>query len=441
MICPLCTGACAGADLGPLLNPHLTWLWNALAAVADRRGDPTLAEGPAVTVTIPAAPAQRAAAAGLISGRPLVPGQRRRIDLRELTAVLATRSPALTPGTVAAHASGRRLADKARARAAQARSVEQLRAQLEVGAADLPEHVQALVDPETVFARLRSAGWIARILNTPDPSALLGAAMQVAGRLPEPGDRIDRRVLVPRDPHALDTGTLPALILALTGNSATTSRSGWAHLGVDCDDLLGGLIITGVTPHGWRVPPGATFTLPPRELAEIVWEQPSAAGAWVFVTENPSVLAAASAQALAGDAATTPRVVCTAGTPSQVECAAIGALSDAGWHVAVRADFDPAGLAHMRAILTAAPAAVPWRMGAADYLAVATEGTLDLHLGVADTPWDTRLAAAMRAHSAHAYEEDLLPILLADITAGTPSPCPTAPGSTPYQGAGFRISP
>jgi uncharacterized protein (TIGR02679 family) len=427
MTCRLCTGACAGTDLGPLLNPDLTWLWNALAAVADRRGDPILTEGPAVTVTIPASPAQRAAAAGLINGRSLVPGQRRRIDLGELTAALATRGSALTPGVVAAHASGRRLAGKARARAAQARSVEQLRAQLEAGAADLPSHVRALVAPETVFARLRSTGWIARILNTPDPSALLSAALQVAGRLPEPGDRIDRRVLVPGDPHALDTGTLPALVLALTGNSATAPRAGWAHLGVDCDDLLGGLIITGITPRGWQTPPGVTFTLPPRELTRIVWTPPPIAGDWVFVTENPSVLAAASTQALAADTATTPRVVCTAGTPSQVECAAVGALSDAGWRVAVRADFDPAGLAHMRALLAAAPGAVPWRMGAADYLAVATEGTLDLHLEEADAPWDPHLAAAMRAHSTHAYEEDLLPILLADIAAGTPDAPPTAP--------------
>jgi uncharacterized protein (TIGR02679 family) len=425
MTCPLCTGACAGADLAPLLNPDLAWLWNALAAVADRRGDPILNDGPAAIVTIPAAPAQRAAAAGLISGRPLVPGQRRRIHLDELTTALAARGSALTPGAVAAHASGRRLAAKARARAAQERSVQQLRTQLEAGAANLPDHARALVDPESVFARLRSTGWITRILNTPDPAALLHTALQVAVRLPEPGARIDRRVLVPGDPHALDTGTLPALVLALTGNSAAAPRAGWAHLGVDCDDLLGGLVMTGVTPRGWHVPPGATFTVPPRELTGIEWTPPPVPGAWAFVTENPSVLAAATTQALTDNSAATPQVVCTAGTPSHVECAAVGALSDAGWNVAVRADFDPAGLAHVRALLAAAPAALPWRMSAADYVAVAIEGTLDLHVEEADAPWDPHLAAAMRAYSAHAYEEDLLPVLLADIAAGTPHPPPT----------------
>lgn len=420
MTCPLCTGTCSGADLTPLLNPDLTWLWEALAAAADRRGDQALTDGPAVTVTVPAAPAQRAAAAGLIGGRPLTPGQRRRVDLRELTKALTTRGPALTPGTVAAHACGRPLAGKARARAERAVSVDQIRIQLETGAAGLPGHVRELVGPTTVFARLRSTGWIARILNTADPAALLGEALAVAGRLPQPGTRIDRRVLVPGDPHALDGGPLPGLVLVLTGSSSTAPRPGWGRLGVDCDDLLGGLIITGVTPRDWRIPPGATFTLPPRELTQIAWAAPPAPNTWVFVTENPSVLSAASAQALANDTIITPRVVCTAGTPSQIECTAIGALSDAGWRIAVRADFDPAGLAHMRALLSAAPTAVPWRMSAADYLATAPEGTTDLRLQETDTPWDPHLVPAMKARSAHAYEEDLLPALLTDIAAGMP---------------------
>ncbi|KUF19248.1 hypothetical protein AT728_22185 [Streptomyces silvensis] len=192
---------------------------------------------------------------------------------------------------------------------------------------------------------------------------------------------------------------------------------------MDCDDLLGGLIITGVTPRGWRIPPGATFTLPPRELAHIDWEPPETTGTWVFVTENPSVLAAASTEALARDNLVRPRVICTAGTPSQRECEAIGALADTGWNIAVRADFDQAGLAHMRALLAAAPSAVAWRMGAADYLAAVPEGTDVLHLQGSDAPWDDHLVPVMRKHSVPVYEEDLLPALLADITAGAPGSC------------------
>ncbi|WP_153815728.1 DUF2399 domain-containing protein [Streptomyces sp. SUK 48] len=423
MSCALCEGACDGADLAPLLSHELAWLWKALAAVADRRGDESLTSGPAVTVTVPAEPVQRAAAAGLIDGRPLEPGQSRRVSLERLTAALATRGPRLTPGAVAAHACNRRLAANARRRTQQAVAADRIRAQLESAAADLPAHVRDLVGPENVFTRLRTLGWVTRLLNAPDPAELLSQALHVAARLPPPGRRIDRRLLVSGNPHALDTGALPALVLALTGSSGTPVRSGWARLGVDCDDLLGGLIITGVTPRGWRIPPGATFTLPPRELAHIDWEPPETTGTWVFVTENPSVLAAASTQALTRDSVVRPRVICTAGTPSQRECEAIGVLADTGWNIAVRADFDQAGLAHMRALLAAAPSAVAWRMGAADYLAAVPEGTDVLHLRGSDAPWDDHLVPVMRKHSVPVYEEDLLPALLADIMAGAPGSC------------------
>ncbi|MGF6940221.1 hypothetical protein BKA18_000013 [Streptomyces auratus] len=104
-------------------------------------------------------------------------------------------------------------------------------------------HARELVEPATAFSRLHSLGWITRLLNTPDPDALLAQALQVVADLPPPGQRIDRRILVPGNSHALDAGTLPALVLALTGSIATTGRASWARLGVACDDLLGGLII------------------------------------------------------------------------------------------------------------------------------------------------------------------------------------------------------
>ncbi|MGW4937317.1 DUF2399 domain-containing protein [Streptomyces sp. NPDC004166] len=422
MSCPLCDGACDGADLDPLLSPELAWLWQALAAAADRRGDESLTSGPAVTVTVPTDPTQRAAATGLIDGRPLEPQQSRRVSLERLTAALAVRGPRLTPGAIAAHACNRRLAANARRRAQQSAAAARIRTQLESAVSDLPHHVRELVGPATTFTRLRTLGWITRLLNAPDPAELLDQALRVVAQLPLPGQRIDRRLLVPGNPHALDTGVLPALVLALTGSSGTPVRSGWARLGVDCDDLLGGLIITGIHPRGWRVPPGATYTLPPRELACIDWEPPATTDMWVFVTENPSVLAAATARALAQDSLVTPRVICTAGTPSRRECEAIAALSDAGWNVAVRADFDQAGLAHMRALLTAAPAAIAWRMNATDYLTVAPEGTDNTpRLQDSDAPWDQHLVPVMRKHSAPVYEEDLLPALLNDITTGAPA--------------------
>jgi len=374
MSCPLCGEACKDADLTPLLRPELTWLWQALATAADRRGDENLTSGPTVTLTAPAEPAERAAAAGLIPGGPLQPGQRRRVALQEISRAVATRGPRLTPGAVAAHASGRRLAAKARAQAEHTAAADRLRAQFDDTAVALPHHVRELVNPATAFSRLHGLGWITRLLNQHNPADLLGQALQVLAQLPPPGQRIDRRLLVPGNPHALDTGALPALVLALTGPPGSSGRASWARLGVDCDDLIGGLIMTGTSPQGWHIPAGATFTLPPRELSPITWKPPTAAGEWVFVTENPSVLAAAANRHMHGPGeGTAPRVICTAGTPSQLECEAIAQLAHVGWRLAVRADFDQAGLAHMRAILAVAPQAVPWRMSAADYLQAAPE--------------------------------------------------------------------
>ncbi|MFE2583108.1 DUF2399 domain-containing protein [Streptomyces sp. NPDC059378] len=90
---------------------------------------------------------------------------------------------------------------------------------------------------------------------------------------------------------------------------------------------------------------------------------------------------------------------------------AIAALSQVGWSVAVRADFDQAGLAHGRALLNAAPAAIPWRMNTTDYLATAPEGTDTLHLQDEDAPGDEHVVPTMRKHSVPAYEEDRLAAL------------------------------
>jgi hypothetical protein len=76
------------------------------------RGDPTLIEG-RLTVTTPKGEAERAAAVGLV-GRHLPRGKRISIDLAALANAIA---PA-TPGGVAAHATGRRLAARAAAKAA-----------------------------------------------------------------------------------------------------------------------------------------------------------------------------------------------------------------------------------------------------------------------------------------------------------------------------------
>lgn len=424
MSCALCDGGCDGADLQPLLVPELAWLWRQLADRADRRGDARLTDG-TVRVRIPASVEERVAAVGLLGGVPLRADQTRNVGLDVLTDRLEVRGARLTPGVVAAHAVGRRLATRAEVRTAQLAASEALRRQLDRQLATLPPHVTECVDPPGAWERLRSAGWVSRLLHTAAPARTLAAAIEVLGRLPRDDERVDRRRLVPGDPHALDDGrALASLVLFLVATPSRRGRSGWSSIGVDTDDLVGGLICLGLQPLGWSLPPDAVVTVPPRELARTPWPPPPVRGSWVFVTENPSVLAAAHQLVTAADGrdpAHRVRLLCTAGTPSDLEAGGVAGLVRAGWRVAVRADFDRAGLAHVRTLLAAAPAAVPWRMGAADYLQCPVTGATGLVVDGAESPWDPELARAMTSRGGRAYEEDLLDVLLADLLAGQPS--------------------
>jgi uncharacterized protein (TIGR02679 family) len=419
--CTLCAGACGGADLTLLITDDLAWLWSQVADAADRRGDPTLTTG-TLAVRVPDEPAQKAAAVGLITERPLI-SRRKSIDLPDLTARLQRRSPNLTPGAVAAHHRGTPLAGRAQ------QSAERLarEAQLQPDIVTLSNAgpLAGRLPPEELRDGLRRTGWLTRILRQDDPARLLQQARQVLAELPETGGRRDRRRIaeaVTGDPHALDDGTalgglvLAALTCAALMPPAARTRPAWGAVGVDLDDLTGGLLTLGLRPRGWDLPPAAVITLPPRELAQVDWSPPPGPGASVYITENPSVIAAASDLA-AED--TSSFVVCTSGTPAAAEIAALASLPELGWRVRVRADFDVAGVDHVRALLAGIPRAEPWRMGAEDYLAhvVAGNGTVPLKGAVGDTPWDPGLAAAMSLHGRAVYEETLLAALLGDLSA------------------------
>ncbi|MFN0282986.1 MAG: DUF2399 domain-containing protein [Kineosporiaceae bacterium] len=425
--CPYCSGVCHDADLAPLLTPDLAWLWESVAAAADRRGDRDLVTG-RLALTGPADPAARTAAVGLLGGSPMRAGSCRTVELADLTTRLTVRGPRLTPGAVAAHALRRPLAARAAARRDRDALLQSLEQAVGAHLARLPGHVAERVDIAHAWDRLRSTGWSARLAGQPDPFALLTHAADVLAALPQPAQRADRRTLVPTDPHALDDGTpLAGLVLALAGVAGTRPRAAWDVLGIDCDDLTGGLLALGVHPSGWTVPADAVVTLPPRELTRCTWPNPPAHDTWVFVTENPSVTAAAATLATGSTAPV--RLLCTVGTPSALEAAAIARLADTGWRIAVRADFDRAGLAHVRALLDACPTAAPWRMGVGDYVQALAERT-DLtalagtsaasKITTADTPWDSDLATAMTSTGRSAFEEAVLDLLLADLAAGRP---------------------
>lgn len=422
--CRLCDGECRDANLRPLLADDLLWLWQQAAAIADRRGDRALTDG-AITIKAPESPGQRAAVLGLIPGRALIAGQSRRVSLADLAAAVRRHGPALTPGAVAAHATGRQLAARARRRQDR-RHFEQNVAALGTSWAASSRSPLAAIW-ETMLPALRTAGWLARLQASTDAGQLLRQAFAIIDALPETGTRLDRRLLATNstaNPHALDEGQpLAALVLAMLGAAGISSptqrpRDAWSAVGVDCDDLTGGLIAIGIHPDGWQIPDGDTVTLPPRELVRCRWPASTAAPAWVFVTENPSVASAAAELAATG---TPVRLLCTSGTPSALEATAIARLADAGWHVAVRADFDAAGIAHVTALLRAAPSARTWRMTADDYeQSLASGATVPLPQ-VPDTPWEPALASVMRARKWATFEEALMPSLLSDLRRGTPS--------------------
>lgn len=423
--CRLCGGACDGADLAALLTPELGRLWLAVADAADRRGDPVLVEGPALTLTLPADPAERAAVSGLVAAR-LRAGKRVRVPLEALSRMVTARAAALTPGAVAAHARNQPLAAKAFERNAREARTESVRSAFLAACGAEP---RLAGDADDLFEHLRRTGWAARLSTRIDPERLASKAVDVVGRvlgIPS-GERFDRRLLVPGDPHALDEGrTLAGVVLALlercgviTNDAQRTARSVWGQAGVDCDNLTGGLASLGIFPVDWSIPVGAMCTLPPHELINVRWPPAPAPGRWAFVTENPSVLAACS-DLVARDpaAAEFARLLCTMGTPSALEVAAIAGLVTVGWNVAVRADFDAAGIRHVTTLLEGIPGAVPWRMMTEDF--IESKPSAPAAGPWPPTSWDPHLALAIADAQAVAFEEALIHQLLSDLRAGRP---------------------
>jgi hypothetical protein len=182
------------------------------------------------------------------------------------------------------------------------------------------------------------------------------------------------------------------------------------------DDITGGISAVGIAPGDWTIPAGDVVTLPPRVLAKCAWPTSTSATEYVFVTENPSVLAAAAA-------VTGARVLCTSGTPSRLEAEAVARLRHADWRIAVRADFDVAGVNHVNALLRAAPDAEVWRMGAADYingLAHSPSGVAFNRDRLGPTEWDPNLRAEMLEAGTAVFEEALLDELIGDVERGRP---------------------
>ncbi|GCD19277.1 hypothetical protein CTKZ_08390 [Cellulomonas algicola] len=426
MTCRVCQQDCAALDVTRFVDDDLLWLWAAVADAGDRRGDIHMVEG-FITVTAPASAEERSAGQSLTGNTPLKAHARRRVDLAHLTRKLSTTAPGITPGMVAAHATRRTLGARVRARAQRDVTRSQMRQAVVDGVASLPPHVACHLDAEGVWEHLRRNKWAGSLERLPDWRALMGSVFAILAELPSGNVRRDRRFISAAlgSPHALDEGMRTASLAqaVLVGGgwvpAGLAYRDAWEYVGVHSDDVIGGVSCLGVLPAGWSIPAGSLVTIPPRELVRAPsWGGPRAAGQLVFVTENPSILTAAADRYVEGDSP----VICINGTPSSRELGALALLPVAGWRVAVRADFDQAGLRHVRDMLAAIAGAVPWRMGADDYMRSLTLAGADplaaLNRVVGETPWDPALAVEMRNRRQAAYEEVLVDDLMADISAG-----------------------
>jgi uncharacterized protein (TIGR02679 family) len=140
---------------------------------------------------------------------------------------------------------------------------------------------------------------------------------------------------------------------------------------------------------------------------------PLPAGGAAFVVENPSLVAEAAGRGWGG-----PPLLCSSGRPTIAVITLVRQLRAAGGEVYQHADFDPAGLG-ITAWLGQRAGTIPWRMGAADYLAaVATRRERVALAGrLPPAPWDPDLVEAMAAHGVAVYEEELRGTLLSAVSS------------------------
>lgn len=238
-----------------------------------------------------------------------------------------------------------------------------------------------------------------------------------------------------RDSHALDAGeplgrAVARLIAVVHGlerpqRAGQTWRAAWAAVGVRCDGVSSRVLAVNLPLSG----DSPAVRLCAVSVGEPVWltlrslsgDWTAAAGATVFVCENPTI-AEAAADALGPDC---PPLVCTDGIASGAALDLIGGLANTGCSIMVRADIDAAGFTVVDQVLSVAPNARLWRFDAQIY--AAAHG-LPLP---GDVPAGTDLAivqlrGAYGDHQVPLHEEQILDALLTDLRDGGPTARPPA---------------
>lgn len=218
------------------------------------------------------------------------------------------------------------------------------------------------------------------------------------------------------DPHALDRGTWTgrAVVEALAArrghdapHSAEEGRAEWAASGVAADMLSPAVLVIGLAPRG-RTPLTRLLNAM-AEHAEPVAVTLSQLRRWplvarapvVHVFENPSLMAEAAQMGWSG-----PPLVCTSGWPNVAVLTLLRRLGGGGSKLLVHCDLDPKGIEIASSVVERV-GATPWRMTARDYDRAVVRAAVPITGRIPDTPWDPRLAEAMRRHRRAVFEEDL----------------------------------
>ncbi len=269
-------------------------------------------------------------------------------------------------------------------------------------------------------AELSADGTLTRLLRADRDDALAQAAAVLdllpAAELPLP-------VLAERatgDTKALSAPPLAGLVLRALARWQRTEppttqaarRALWEACGVIVDDLASQVLVLNLpasgSPLGRWLSESAAHGTPFRVTLHQLVSMPVALDVSnLHVCENPAVLRAAAAELGTRCAP----LVCTEGIPSAACHRLLGQAARLDW----RGDFDWTGLRCMAGAI-ARYSAVPWRMGAADYLAAVAQGESEPLKGPpAQSPWDPRLATEMRSTGRAVMEERVIPLLLTDL--------------------------
>lgn len=257
--------------------------------------------------------------------------------------------------------------------------------------------------------------------GVPATRTLLERVLLVLGELPVADELLP--VLAGRllnDTHALDAGTalgshVVSAIAASQGTERPLDAAGrrelWRSVGVRDDELSSTVLVAGLRPLGdsttarlcrLAADAGEAVSLTLAQVRQGVdtWGAP-----WVFVVENPAIVALAVREF----GRRVPPMLCGSGWPSAAVTELLSQLTAAGGEAYYHGDLDGEGL-RIAAHLIDLAGVIPWRMGTADYVRdVATHGAGVGRLTAA--PWDADLAPTMAERGVAVLEETVWPRL------------------------------